>query len=68
MIDQFQRDSYENCSNDKDTVSCEWMKEIFVNNSDPALIKKVKGKYGNCTGLSKGGLPTSIFLCMRCSI
>ena len=56
VLDQFQRDSYDNCSNDKDIVSCEWMKEIFVNNSDPALIKKVKGKYGKLYRIEQGGV------------
>ena len=44
MVAQSQRYSCENCSDDKDIVSCELTKEIFVNSSDPSLIKMVEEK------------------------
>ena len=56
VVSQFQRDSYENYSGDEDIVSCEWMKEIFINYSDPALIKRMYGKYEALGGLDKGGI------------
>ena len=68
LIAQFHRDSYENCSDDEDIVSCEWTKELFMNSSYPALIKRVEEKYETMYGTEKGGLSTSRLLLMRCSI
>ena len=51
VVSQFQRHSYENCSDDEDIVSCKWTKEIFVNSSDPDLIKRVDEKYEALKGI-----------------
>ena len=56
MVAQFQRDSCENCSDDENIISCEWTKEIFINSSDPALIKRVEEKYEALNGLYQGGM------------
>ena len=56
MVAQFQRDSYKNCRDDEDIVSCEWTKELFVNSSDPAIIKRVEEKYEELNGLEQGGI------------
>ena len=56
MISQFQRDSYENFSDDEDIVSCEWTKDIFMNYSYPDLIKRVEDKYEAMDGLEQGGI------------
>ena len=39
VVSHFQKDSYQNYSNNEDIVSCEWEKDLFVNSSDTALIK-----------------------------
>ena len=41
VVALFQRDSYENFKDDENSVSCEWTKELFINSSYPALIKRV---------------------------
>ena len=68
VVAQYHRDSYENFSDDDDIVSCEWTKELFMNSSYPALIKRVEEKYETMYGTEKGGLSTSRLLLMRCSI
>jgi hypothetical protein len=52
----FQQDSYKHCANDEDTVSCEWTRELFINSSSSALIKRIKEKYETLTGLQQGGI------------
>ena len=54
VVSQSQKDSHENCSEDEDIVSCEWTKELFVNLSDPDLIKRVEEKYEALDGIEKG--------------
>ena len=56
MSAQFQRDSFENCSDDKYIVSCDWTKEIFIKYSDAALIKRVEEKYEALNGIVQGGI------------
>ena len=56
MVAQLQRDSYENCSDDDDIVSCECTKELFINCSYPALIKRVEEKYEALDGLDQEGV------------
>ena len=36
---RFQRNSYDHCVDDEDTVSCEWTLELFVNSCDGAFIR-----------------------------
>ena len=45
MVAQFYRNSYENCTDNEDIIGLEWMKELFVNYPDIALIKRVEDKY-----------------------
>ena len=52
----YQKDSYENCADDEDIVSCEWTKELFVNSSSPALVKRIEEKYEALDGLAQGGI------------
>ena len=54
VVAQFQRDSCKNWSEDKDIISCEWPKELFVNYSYPALIKMVEDKYEALEGIEQG--------------
>ena len=68
VVAQLQRDSYKNCSNAEEIVSCELTKELFVNSSDMSPIKRVEKKYEELYGLSKGELLTSKLLWMRCLI
>ena len=56
MVAQFQRDSYENCSDDEDIVSCEWTEEIFRKSSDTALIKRVEDNYEALDRLEQEGI------------
>ena len=56
MVAQSQRYSYKICIEYEDIVSCEWMKELFINSSDPALIKRVEEKYEALNGLYQGGM------------
>ena len=55
VVTQFQRDSYDNYSDDEDITSCEWTKELFVDSSCLALIKRLEGKYEAMDGLEQGG-------------
>ena len=45
VVAQFYRNSYENCTDNEDIIGLEWMKELFVNYPDIALIKRVEDKY-----------------------
>ena len=56
LIAQFHRDSYENCSDDEDIVSCEWTKELFIKSSYPTTIKRVEENYEALYGIEKGGM------------
>ena len=56
VVAQFQRDSYENCSDDEDIISCEWTKEIFINSSYPDLIKSLEYKYEALYEIEQGGI------------
>ena len=56
VVNQFQRDSYENCSDDECIVSCEWTKEIFINFSYTYIIKRVEEKYEALDGLEQEGI------------
>ena len=56
MVAQLQRDSYENFSDDEDIVSFEWTKEIFINYSDTAPIKRVEEKYESLVVIDQGGI------------
>ena len=56
MVAQLQRDSYDNCSDNEDIVSCEWEKELFLNSSDPPLIKKVEDEYESLDRIEQGGI------------
>ena len=56
MVAHFQRDSYNNFSDGEDIVSCQWRKELFVDSSDPALIRRVEEKYGEMDGIEQGGI------------
>ena len=58
VASQSQRDYYKNCSEDEDIISCESTKTLFVNSSDPALIKMVEEKYESLDRLTKGRLST----------
>ena len=54
VVAQFQRDSYENCSDDEDIVSCDYTKDLFVKSSYPTLVKRVEEKYEALDRLEKG--------------
>ena len=56
VVAQFQRDSYNNCNDNEDIVSYEWTKELFVNSSGPALIKRVGEEYEALYRLEKVGI------------
>ena len=56
VVAQFQRYSYDNCNDDEDIVSYEWTKELFVNSSGPALIKRVGEEYEALYRLEKVGI------------
>ena len=68
VVAQFQRGSYENCSDDEDIVSFEWKKELFVNSSYPALIKSFEEKYDALDRIYKGGVIYPRLIFMICSI
>ena len=53
VLSQIQGDSYDSCNDDEDIISCEWMKELFLESSDPSLIKKVRQKYEALYGIDK---------------
>ena len=40
LVAQFQRDSYDKFNYDEVIVRCDWTKDLFVNSSDPSLIKR----------------------------
>ena len=42
VVSQFQRDSYENCNDDEEIVSCKWTKELFLKYLYTALINWVE--------------------------
>ena len=52
----FQQDSYKNCADDKDIVSCEWTRELFINSTSSALVKRIEEKYEALTGPQQGGI------------
>ena len=56
VVAQFQRDFYDNWSENEDIVSCKWTKEIFMNSSDPALIKNMEDNYKELDGIENGGI------------
>ena len=68
VLAQLQRDSYKNGNDNGDIVSCECIKELFLNSSDPDLIKMVEEKYEYMDGIEQGGLPTSRLILMICLI
>ena len=62
VVSQFRRDSYKNSNDDEDIFSSEWMKELFVKPSDPAIIIIVEVKYEAMDGISQGvGCPPQDF-------
>ena len=56
VVSHLQRNPYKNCNDDKEIVSCEWTKELFVISSDPALIKRLQEKYEALDGIQQGGI------------
>ena len=46
----FQRDSYDNCVDDGDIVSCELTLEFFVKYCNDALINTIEEKYKTLNG------------------
>ena len=55
VVSHPQRNSYGNCNDDEDIVSCEWKKEIFVNSLNPNIIKRLEEKYKELDGIDQGG-------------
>ena len=56
VVAQFQRDPFEKLSDDEVFVSCDWTKELFVNSSDPDLIKNLEETYEALGRLEQGGI------------
>ena len=56
VVAQFQRDCYDNFSDDEDIISCEWTKDIFIKSPDTALIKRLYDKYEALNGLDQEGI------------
>ena len=56
IVKQWQKDTNEECVDDEDLTSCEWISQLLDNSSATELIHRVDVKYNKLTTAERGGV------------